>query len=199
VALLVAASVVTSAPAAAKPCRAKGSGTVVETRAARVYVGGEYVWGCLFKVGRRVRLAPLWIDDLVRPRRPAPIRLAGRYVAFQSFLVDHYGYGNDVVATVDLRSGRTVHSWERSFDPSCGETKAIALLLTRRGSTAWTTQVDDSPATCGGKVTFGVMKADRSGTKVLDSGESVDPRSLRRDGDKISWRNGSSTRSATLH
>jgi hypothetical protein len=43
-----------------------------------------------------------------------------------------------------------------------------------------------------------VQRADRQGHSVLDSGRSIQARSLRLRGSTLTWRDGSGTRSATL-
>jgi len=44
-----------------------------------------------------------------------------------------------------------------------------------------------------------VHKLDGGGSRLLDSGTGIDPRSLRLHGSALTWRDAKQTRSATLH
>ncbi len=186
-------------------CFPKASHTLAETTTARAYRAYDkrrqigFVWACLFRVGRRVRLTDL-AADIANDRHVTPVLLAGPYVGFQDYYVDHYGYGYDRVETVDLRSGRVVHrDTEDDGDPYYGHTRVLTLKMTPRGSLAWTQKVVTSPASGAYTVSYQVWKDDSSRrAECLDPGPKVDSRSLEVRGHEMTWRDGQASESAPI-
>jgi hypothetical protein len=177
-----------------------GGRTITRTPTARVYARharfGTGAWGCLYATGRPVLLGTWRLD---RDNTVERITLAGPYAAFDDLELDTHGDGSDDVKALDLRSGRTVHHRQFEMLPDEGvQERVIGLKLTRAGSIAWT--VDHRTDSSGQSlVDEQVWKADRTrGGQLLDSGPTLDPRSLRLEDHRIFWRVAQSTRSAPI-
>jgi hypothetical protein len=194
----LAAVVPIGAGASGGPCAVpRGYFVLKKTHRAVVMVrdeGPQRVYGCMFKVDRRVRLADF------SPRYP----LAGRYVAYREVSEDPVAGTHYDVFVVDLRRGRTkrVHPafTNRTADDGTVNSTITDIVLKRNGSVAWIScQTRDPNAEfCFRNGPFQVWRLDRRHAKKLDSSAKVRRRSLRREGSRISWQHGAATRSASL-
>lgn len=206
-ALAVVAAGSLAAPAAAttlvtRPgratCKRAGSVTVASSPQARVYAltgrdDGEYgppttIVGCWrAQPSRRVVLQRYGSGQAASFDGR---RLAGRYVALQTTVVDvacskYMGASPECIthrlASYDLRTGR--HRAQ-------GDGAPAALALTTRGWLAWVTPPDASGAAA-------VVAQDGAGRRQLDAG-AIDPRSLSATADVVSWRRDGAEQTATL-
>jgi hypothetical protein len=179
--------------------RAHGK-TVLSTATSRVYktwgvdeVGGDrYAYACRFG-GHAIALGASAGDPDGTTQH---FQLAGPYVSFVSYINNESGLVEHV-GVVDLRGfGRTV----RSAAPSTTTGDygfAAKPLLSARGSSAWVAfDCGHRNRACGRP--YEVWVADRAGTRRVDRGDHVNPKSLTLHGTTLSWRNGGETKTATL-
>jgi len=207
VGLLAAAAGPLAAPAAAttvatrggRPtCKRAGSRTIASSPQARVYAitgrdDGEYgapttIVGCWrAKERRRVALLRHGVGQALFVDRK---RLAGRYVALQTTVVDaactkYMGSSPECftyrLASYDVRTGR--HRAQ-------GDGAPAAFALTTRGWLAWVTAPDGSGAAT-------VFARDGAGRRQLDAG-AIDPRSLSVTDDVVSWTRDGVEQTATV-
>jgi len=180
-------------------CNPHGSHTLFANRDGRVYSSRFIAFGCLFSVGRRVRLGIYstthTAGNILRERKYA---LVGRYVGFERYLEgktdEEY-----TVHVVDLRSGRTVHQ-APSGTPTQAETRqpesyhgvghVTRLLLRRSGSIAWI-----AGDTAYSRY-FEVHVIDASGNRLLDGGSDVEPHYLRLTSTAVLWSRGGTRKHA---
>jgi hypothetical protein len=180
------------------PCAVpRGYFVLKKTHRAVVIVrerGTQRVYGCLFKVDRRFRLADF------SPRYP----LAGRYVAYREVSEDSVAGTHYDVFVRNLRTGRAsrVHPafTDQTEDDGTINSTITDIVLKRNGSVAWIScpTRDPNAEFCFRNGPFQVWRLDRRGAKKLDSSAKVRRDSLRREGSRISWRHGGATRHATL-
>ena len=125
-----------------------------------------------------------------------PVAVAGKDVAYglSSFGVDTV---SSQVIVRDLGTGQQLRAaapTNRILPESF--TSVDSIVVKADGATAWISQT--SSVIRHGSPVVQVWRADARGQSLLDSGGSIDARSLRRSGSIVSWRNGSKVRSATL-
>jgi hypothetical protein len=196
-AALLAVAAVEDSDAARRTCRAPGSATVVESSRGRVYrfVAREpsrtvtRTFVCLYRPKRKFLL-----HRDVQPSDGGGVfsyeyRLTSPFVAFV-VAEDDPTSGEIVAADVRVVDGRTGRVRRRSAEIDGGGVGVTDLELTRTASVAW---IDDTGA--GGARQ--VQALDGSGQRVLDTG-NVEPRSLRRSGNVVSWVKDGVTHSETL-
>lgn len=179
-------------------CKRAGSVTIASSTQVRVYAisgrdDGEYgapttIVGCWrAKPRRRVALQHYGSGQSVSVDRK---RVAGRYVALQTTVVDvacskYMGASPDCIsyrlASYDVRTGR--HRAQ-------GDGAPAAFALTTHGWLAWVTAPDASGAAT-------VFAQDAAGRRQLDAG-AIDPRSLSATADVVSWRRDGIEQTATL-
>jgi hypothetical protein len=192
---------VDSARAAPAPtCRTGGVRTIRRTARLRIYtvrtpIDGEVyetTVACLFAAGRQVRL-----DEPEVVEADEPFRLVGSLLAYKyEFLADGPSDATTFVRVVDLRTGRQRYRLCALGPGSCGEDGASAelrvLVMLPSGGAAWTATV--------GPDCF-VVKADAGhAPRILDEAEGrIHAGSLQLSGNRLTWKHGSKTRSATLH
>jgi hypothetical protein len=121
-----------------------------------------------------------------------PVRVAGVLTAYgQTF----YNYDTSEVEVVvrSLGDGKRISDDQAILiSPGAEETDRVAsLVLTTDGDVAW---IAVSHSLLPSRVRIEV----RSGRKVLDSGRTIHPRSLKLHGSLLSWKHGSMTRTARL-
>jgi hypothetical protein len=180
------------------PCAVpRGYFVLKKTHRAVVMVrerGSQRVYGCLFKVDRRVRLADF------SPRYP----LAGRYVAYREVSEDPVAGTHYDVFVVNLRTGRARRTHPAFTTPTADDgtvnSTITDIVLKRNGSVAWIScpTRDGNEEFCFRNGPFQVWRLDRRYAKKLDSSAEVRRRSLRREGSRISWQHGAASRSASL-
>lgn len=174
-------------------CYPRGARTLMANHQGRVYSYRSTAFGCLYSVGRRVRLGEYTslqsAYDIVRERKFA---LVGRYIGFESY-VEGKENADYLVHVVDLRSGRTVHK-APSGNPTSAEQETqqtyvglghvTRLLLRASGSVAWI--ASDTLYN-----TYHEVRAiDHSGSRLLDRGSEVEPRYLRLTPGMVLWSRG---------
>jgi hypothetical protein len=168
--------------------------TLAADALARVYSRGEKVYGC--SKGSRTVYTLGSTSNSMGERRVGPIALAGVDVAY-----GRTSYGVDVISAEvvveNLTDGRVLRD-EAATRSNAGPEYAQqvdSVVVKRDGSVAWIASVSSitSPTTA-----IEVRKSDQTSRTSLDHGPKIKPDSLRRDGSRLSWRNGSTRKSATL-
>ena len=202
--LLVSALMFTAAACAAgvpseradqQSCRPAGAHTLAADRAARVYSLSGAVYACLEATGRRQKLGGAGVCNLPAGR-VGPVRLAGARVAYgletcgvdtasSSVLVRGLAGGGQptdlTAATLPLRAESFV--------------SVAALVLRGDGAVGWIAGVD-SVVSHG--ETYEVHRFEHGKSTLLDSGAAIRASSLRLVRARMTWRDGSATRSARL-
>lgn len=184
-----------SASAGRASCGPAQAPTVASSSRARVYALEGVAYGCAgerqFRLGQLQPQFGIYVDK---------VRVAGVFAAFErTFCCSDFSYGEVVVR--NLRDGERV-----SDDPSTLLSTGVedvdrvsSLVLRADGDVAWITVsrwiVGCNPANprC---VSFGIQVL--TGRKVLDSGRTIHPGSLKLHGSLLSWKHGSMTRTARL-
>lgn len=191
--LACAASLV-AAPSSASPrCVEAGGRVLAISSTIVVYRANDTVIGCLRSTGRRTKLAAVGGGpggDIVAARR---YRLAGRFVAFES--VQSGEQPQFAVSWVDLRSGRdrARETGPRDRVLESGAGPLTDLVVNERGATAWIVKSFSEPTQ------FQVRAPTRGGTRQLDSGTTIEPKSLvRRGARQVCWTVADDRRCATL-
>ena len=193
-----------SAEARHRSC-AKPHGYTVEakTRYAVVYSGptaDDPVYGCLFSLGKRARLYDVAGD----------VTLAGRYVAYPQTSYEPDGTIYYLLTVYDLRRRRWHTISSAYVDVSHGNrdgedsAEVTDVALKKNGSVAWISCApifgtpDQNDCFRDPDTPPEVWRTDRRGTKRLDASADLGLRSLKRRGSTITWRHGSTTRTAQL-
>ena len=184
-------------------CQAERSRTEEASRYARVYsvrrVQDDAVtrrwYACLYSANRRVHLGDVGpASDF--SDRIAPVRLAGRHVAYSSEYTAATGDAiGALVAVRDLRTGAFVHRFQSPGDPNTYD--VTDLELRANGSVAWVARIiQGMPAT----TTFEVrsFQAPKAPSTILDSGGAIGSGSLALSGRTLYWTTDGLPRSATL-
>jgi hypothetical protein len=178
-------------------CKSKAAKTLLSTRHARVFQKGDRIYACLRRGHRVFRIGT---RQSIGGNNKRNLRLAGRYVAYSSTL-------NAVKVTVrNLRSGRVVHNEAAAQLTRPALSSLTDVKLKRTGAIAWIVRLtpidgplapDPSPADS--QPDYQVLKADRAGRALLDSGLDIAPGSLRLSGATVSWTKAGASRSAALN
>ena len=168
--------------AAAGTCVPAGADKRSDNGRVVIYArSGGGLFGCLHSTGRRV-LIGISVH---------PLGVAGRYVAAveESCDKDSFCQAGEI-SVFDLRTGRRVTHVE--FDAEGPEVTDLVLRAT--GSMAYIS----TPVTTRGS-TFLVWRLPRGGRpERLARGDQIEPKSLRRKGGRVTWRNGSATETSRL-
>ena len=149
----------------------------------------NYAYACLHG-GRAI---PLGGTSYSFDGSVAQFRLAGSYAAFV-YGVDNEGGRSETLGVVDLRGlGRTV----RGVVPST-ENEDVNHFAAKPpdGSSAWVAQVCPPEHHC--TAAYEVWVADRGGSRRVDQGPAVDPKSLALKGSIVAWTNGGERHSAPV-
>jgi hypothetical protein len=153
-------------------------------------------YGCLFSVGRRVRL-----DHPDEGINAVSFALAGRYVAFHQRFFEPVGDHFDDMVVVDLRTDRRRHIAElytdERYDEGVLDAGTTDMALRRNGSVAWISCEADSEG-CDRSTPYQVHRIDGRGHRLLDTGRRIGPRSLRLTRRTVRWTNAGEPRSASL-
>jgi hypothetical protein len=184
-------------------CGPAAAQTLAQEGATRVYtVGGPTgrTYACLAGHARIVRLNAPRVNDSV-----TNVALSGPIVAYidHTFAVDT---GSEDIDVVDVATGRTLltvpHAGEYVDGCALSFADIVDLVVTTRGSVAWTERVG-KPTAHGGAdckaTTFTVSRAETSSpATVLDTSRTIDPGSLRLSGHTVSWEDAGKRRSVAL-
>jgi hypothetical protein len=209
VAPLVFVTLLVLAATAASVASALGSERNCSPAGARPVAAGRFVtvfrwarrgdpevslWACSLASGRRTRLERNTEYRESRDRA-SPVIFAGDWVAYATDLA--FDDANDdytLVNALDARTGKKRS--EIASDPGSsgfsgnGEVRSIALRS--NGAVAWIGRGWESP--------WHVYRLNSRGRSAgaLDSGATIAPRSLRRQGARLTWKHGRRTRSGSL-
>jgi hypothetical protein len=177
------------------PCGPSGATTLAASGVARVYASGATVFGCSKHATGAISLGQTR-SCIARPQ-VGPVVLKGELAAYgvRRCGVDT-GRASVVVRRLDDR--RLLHDSPAVTGRLRPESymEVGSLVLAPDGSVAWIgtgTSVINPAAK-----TVEVHEIDRAGSRLLDSGGQIEPRSLRLRGSQLSWRHGTATRSARL-
>lgn len=196
-----------AAEARSRACASPGSKTLRQTSQVRVYRKRGLVVGCHFRSNRRTLFVePVDLESLTVEQ----LRITGPYAGFNIFSRGRDGTSS-LVVVLNLFTGRTVRRESRGGGRMQGPgTEAVSvtdLVLREDGAVGWIYDItafggDASDRTTTVTRTFEVRKSDEGSGRVastlLDSGLSVDPRSLAIRGTTISWKNAGALRTAPL-
>jgi hypothetical protein len=184
----------TSLATSSVACGPASARTLESDSIARVYSSGGSIYGCARGASRVYRLGNAQI--CIRAGRAGPVVLLGTLVGY-GFEMCGVDTGSSEVIVQRLSDGhklRTEAAITGQVGPeSYGAVRSIALR--GDGAVAWIAQA--SSIIRRGQITE-VHRADRRGTATLDSGNTIDPASLRLRGSTVTWRHGTATRTATL-
>jgi hypothetical protein len=193
--LVVAATVIatTGAGAHGAMCGPAKARTLAADRVARVYSVRQKVYGCARGSHSRYLLGAT--SNSMSRDRVGPLALAGYDVAF-----GRRSYGVDVVSAevvveylVDGRVLRDRRATDGDYGPETFE-QINSIVVKPDGAVAWIA----TDSTISGAKAIEARKSDHTKQTYLDSGPKVRPQSLRLHGSKLTWRDGSTTKSASL-
>jgi hypothetical protein len=188
-------SVARSSSAANPPCVPKAAATLASSHVARVYAVHGNVFGCSahgstsYRLGRR--------DSCLMATRIAPVVVTGEVAAYGA---EECGIdtGSTLVVVRRLTDGKQLMSATAATPPGPESYESVdSLVLKRDGAVAWIAVGRSIVGTRGRSIE--VDKSDKHGGAVLDSGGAIGVYSLRLRQSTLRWRDGTQTRSATLH
>ncbi len=168
--------------------------TLVASRAVRIYLVRETVYGCAGASGKSHRLGKRGFCPL--QACVGRVALAGRTAAYEldTFGVDTSSSG---VVVRNLANGRVLMNRGAIWNvPGPESFESVSSIVVKRdGAVAWIAKVSSigHPSAL-----FEVHRDDRQAHDLLDSGPGIAPRSLRLHGSTITWTDAGKTRSATL-
>ncbi|HWF73075.1 MAG TPA: hypothetical protein VG186_07010 [Solirubrobacteraceae bacterium] len=200
---LLAVAVWASAGARATPtaaaraaCLPPGARTLASDHVAQVFSWQGSVYGCVSATGTRHKLGGLGICN-VAPGRAAPVKLLGTTVAYG---LERCGVdtGSSTVVIRDLASARELADIAAGTLPLGAESYvSVASLVLGHGSTVGWIATDTSLVRNRGQ-SYEVHGFTGAKSSLLDSGKAIRPSSLRLAGSRMTWRDGTATRSAKL-
>jgi hypothetical protein len=191
-----AAAASSSTPGAAAGCAPPGSHVLSSSEAGQAYSLHKVVYGCSDRTGLSTRLGRA--EQCVGTQRAGPVIVAGELVAYglETCGVDT---GSTSVVVLRLSDGKQQTSDAATTLPVLlpeSYENVDSLFLKPDGAVAWIAV--RSSITGHGGTDVEVHKVDRHGQRLLDSGSSIHPYSLRLQGSKLTWKHGHKTRSAAL-
>lgn len=180
---------------AARRCGPSSAKTLVADAVARIYERGGQVFGCAQGAPRSYLLGSS--SRSPRQSRAGPVALAGRVAAYG---LSSYGVDTVSAAVVvrRLSDGKQLRDDGAVTRPSGPESfdAVERVVLKRDGSIAWTASARSVISEHVSELE--VNRDDARGRALLDSGPRIATGSLRLRGSRLTWRDGSATRSATL-
>jgi hypothetical protein len=193
---------VTAASASVPRCGPKHARTLKENRYVRVFNGRDDVFACGKRSGKMRRLAPKYdCSSSSACGGLTAVKLARNCVGFAARRGDQFETVSSV-ASLNLRTGRTIHSYKHGGLSGDGQTNTMvgvgSLLLKSNGSVGWLESVFRSPAPPGeppGRIE--VHRFDSAGHALLDEGQKISR--LRRHDSMMLWVNAGKTKSARLN
>jgi len=177
------------------PCGPASAHTLASDGAARVYSQHGRVFGCAAADQKSFRLGAA--GGSVDQKRVGPLALAGVDAA--------YGLTTSGVDTISaevvvrrLTDGQVLHRHNAITGQLPAEfyEKVVRVVVKRDGSVAWTAAVGSIISHTGRQRQ--VEKIDQTGRRLLDHGPSIRLSSLALSGSTLTWRDGGTSRSATL-
>jgi hypothetical protein len=168
--------------------------TLAADRLARVYTADQKVYGCAHGTHSRYMLGTT--SNSPGEGRVGPIALAGVDVAF-----GRTTSGVDVISAEvvveNLTDGHVLKDLPATagnFGPEYAQ-QVNSIVVKPDGSVAWIGSISSITS---GKTAIQVRKSDRTQATLLDSGPGIKPDSLRLHRSELTWRDGSTRKSAKL-
>lgn len=170
---------------------------MIRTEHARIYQRDGYTYGCLFSVGRRVKLGA-YEDNLLVKGDQLNFVLAGHLVAYEDYAVGQDG-AQYWLRDVNLHSGRTIHDVQTGRVPRYADVQRSAygvgyttqIVALASGSVAWIAQ---DAYTSNPRYEVHELTGHRS--HLLDQGGHIEPRSLRAAHRQLTWQDAGTRRTA---
>ena len=176
--------------AASAPCAPAGAHVKLADRRAQVYALGKAIYACDRRTRSTTKLGQASL--CVATARVDNLALAGDVVAYG---LDRCGVdtGSTTVLVRRVSNGKLLHSFAAITGPGLVESyqSINSLIVTPKSAVAWI-------ATDSSIVGHGRRLEVHANRRLLDSGAGIAPTSLRLHGSTLSWRDGASTRTATL-
>jgi hypothetical protein len=204
-AIAVVAATAFFVPAAqAKPrtCFPHGTKTVVANAKVRVFLRAPKdssrdtkYYACLLRSGKRTPLGASG-GDQIGSYYPHALRLRGPLLGWAYRVSGAKAFScRESARSVDLRTGRTIASFDDESRTACVE--ITALQMARSGALGLIDSATryDQPA----PVARSVRSVTAEGVTLLDSGEDIEATSLAVGGGRLYWTRGGEPRSAPLH
>ena len=192
--VLAAAALASGASAHGAVCGPSKAHTLAADSLARVYSRDGKVYGCA--KGSHSSYVLGSASHSVGQARVGPIALAGVDVAYGKTTSGEDVISAEVVVR-NLTDGRVLRDHPATagnFGPETAQ-RVDSIVVKPDGSVAWIATVNSIISHRG---TTQVRKSDRSSRASLDSGRKIKPDSLRLHGSKLSWIDGSVTKTAAL-
>jgi hypothetical protein len=184
-----------SKPAAARHCGPAGATTLASGAQARVYSWHGGVFGCAFGRGHSFRLGGS--ARSIRENSVTLVAVAGTDAAYS--LED---FGVDTTRTNvmvrHLTDGATLSDFPATAHNVVEGLQSVRSVAVKSdGAVAW---IGSTHSIVGRRSLIEVHAANASSStdRILDSGAGIDPTSLRLHGSTLSWKDGATTRRATL-
>jgi hypothetical protein len=174
-------------------CGPRAARTLAAGAQARIYLSNGEVYGCAVGAGHSYRLGTG--RPLIREGRVGVIAVAGRYAAYglSSFGVDMVSAR---VIVRNLANGAFVHDAPATTRILVESFQSVdSIVVKPDGATAWIAAV---ASVVSRNRYLEVHRVDARGTALLYSRPGIVSRSLTLHGSTVTWRNGSTSRSATL-
>lgn len=195
-AVAVSASAGTSSGGGHAACLPRGAHTLAADRVAVAFSWHGSVWACLAATGERRNLAGAGFCNRAAGRA-APVRLAGRTVAYG---LERCGVdtGSSTVMVLDLAAGKRLADLTAATLPLGPESyvSVVSLVLRADGAVGWIAHVASLVGRAGAPYEVHGFSGGKS--SLLDSGAAIGPASLRLAGSTMTWRDGKTTGSASL-
>lgn len=193
--LLVAVGACGSSTAAARArCGPISAHTLAADAGVRVYLKAGTVYGCSSRTRHVTRLGTS--SSCIRAQRAGPFAVAGQLVAYgvESCGVDT---GSSEVLVRRLSDGKVMlaRAAMTGFLGPEAYSSVTAIVVRADGAVAW---IGSGSSIIRHSREIEVHDAKGSFARLLDSGASIAPRSLRLHHERLTWRHGSTSRSATL-
>ena len=187
-------SAAVTSSAALKLCGPRGAHTLASSTGARVYAQGGSVYACSRSNGRFYRLGDA--RQCVAGARVGPAAAAGGVVAYA---VERCGVDTATASVVVRRvsDGNQLARHAAFAGPPGPESfQAVgSIVVNRRGRAAWITSTH---SVVSHHLSVQVIEASGSGARVLASGGTIAPDSLRLHDSRLTWTAGGQRHSATL-
>jgi hypothetical protein len=175
-------------------CGPHAARTLARDAVARVYQSGGTAYGCVAGRAGRLRLGAVGFS----PARAhiETVRVTGRLVAY-GLLTTGVDTGFETVNVRRLTTGKLLAQRPATTTVGVEGFQTVdSLVLKSNGAFAW---IATARAIGAPKFIRQVQRLDRRGFRRLDSGPAVAASSLGLHGSRLTWKHGTSTRTATLH
>jgi hypothetical protein len=177
-------------------CGTAGAKTLAASRLARVYSWHGTVYGCSITRTKSYRLGDATIFGPGQPH-VGRVAVAGEIAAF-SLMVSGIDTARSTVNVTRLTDGKQLRSAAATTKPLGAEAfQSVASIVVKAdGAVAWIGT--GSSIVNRHNADVEVHAIDSKPERTLDSGAGVNSASLRLHGSKLTWKDGGTTRSATL-